>query len=383
MSGNALILAISALVGFALAEDKALATLPVSLQFLGMMLTSIPASMMMQRWGRKFGFMLGSFLGLCGALLAVWAILVHQFWWFVVASMLIGVFGGFGTYFRFAAVEVAAEKHHAKAIAFVMAGGVVAAFVGPNLANIGRQIFSQDVYAGGFLFIASFYILILLILLLTKFPAVVITTLEKPSRPLKYIAKQPAFIVALICGALGYAVMSYLMTATPLAMKHHAHNFSDTAFVIQWHIVAMFAPSFFTGHIIERFGSLKVMLVGVILEAGCVFFNLLGQDLGSFWLALCLLGIGWNFLFIGATNLLTQTYREEEKGKTQALNDFLIFTLVTIASLSAGLFQHNYGWEVVNYGAIPLITIMLVSILWLMAQPKHKHLHQAVEVLVQ
>ena len=370
MSSTSLMITVSALVGLSLAEDKSLATLPLSLQFLGLMLTSLPASAIMGKLGRKQGFIIGSLFGLAGGVIAVWAILNHQFWGFAVAAFLVGVFNGFGTFYRFAAVDVAEGSNKPKAISYVMAGGVIAAFVGPNLANLGRGIFSAEQFAGGFVFVILFYFLVLLIMTFIHLPDVLVSDAEEQARPLKQIAKQPTFIVAVICGMLGYAVMSYLMTATPLAMKHHAHAFDDTAFVIQWHVLAMFAPSFFTGNLIQRFGVLKILMTGALLAILSVAINLLGVTVWHFWAGLVALGISWNFLFIGATALLTGAYRPSEKSKAQGINDFLVFTMVTIASLSAGMFQHNYGWKAVNIGALPLIVIIILSLLWLMRVPE-------------
>ncbi len=375
MSSTSLMITVSALVGLSLADDKSLATLPLSLQFLGLMLTSLPASAIMGKLGRKQGFIIGSLFGLVGGGIAVWAILNHQFWGFAAAAFLIGVFNGFGTYYRFAAVDVAEGSNKPKAISYVMAGGVIAAFVGPNLANLGRGIFSAEQFAGGFVFVILFYFLVLLIMTFIHLPNVVTSDAEEQPRSLKQIAKQPTFIVAVICGMLGYAVMSYLMTATPLAMKHHAHAFDDTAFVIQWHVLAMFAPSFFTGNLIQRFGVLKILMTGALLAILSVAINLLGTTVWHFWAGLVALGISWNFLFIGATALLTGAYRSSEKSKAQGINDFLVFTMVTIASLSAGMFQHNYGWKAVNIGALPLIVIIILSLLWLMRVPEKERIH--------
>ncbi len=382
MSSTSLMITVSALVGSSLAQDKSLSTLPLSLQFLGLMLTSIPASMIMGRWGRRSGFILGALIGLGGATIAVLSILNHHFWGFALGAFLVGVFNGFGNYYRFAAVDVSDEANKPRAISYVMAGGVIAAFVGPNLANYGRSLFSGDPFAGGFLYVIGFYLLVLVIMLVIKIPDATSTnspqTRESEAnatgRPLAVIARQPAFIVAVICGMLGYAVMSYLMTATPLAMKHHTHVFDDTAFVIQWHVLAMFAPSFITGNLIQRFGLLNIMLLGALLALLCVIINLMGHSVWHFWTALLALGVSWNFLFIGATTLLTETYRPEEKAKAQALNDFSVFTLVMLASLSAGYFQHKYGWKIVNLGALPLIGVILASLIWLISIAPKKRL---------
>ena len=372
MSGSSLLITASALVCYTLTDDKSLVTLPLSLQFLALMLTSIPASMLMGKIGRKAAFMIGSCFGILGSAISVYAIFNHQFWLFAAGSFFIGMFNGFATYFRFAAVEVVSEVNRPKAISYVMVGGVIAAFIGPNLANFGRSMFTETQFAGGFIYVTGLYILIFIVMSFIKLPPPILEKNHSSGRPLLEIVKQPAFLVAVICGMLGYGVMSYLMTATPLAMSHHQHDFSETAFVIQWHVLAMFAPSFFTGSIIQRFGILKVMTTGAILALVCVIINLNGQSVWHFWVALIALGISWNFLFIGASSLLTQTYRKEETSKSQALNDFMVFSMVTAASLSAGMFQHKFGWEMVNYGGMLFIGVILVSIIWLLTIPKEK-----------
>lgn len=375
MSSTALMMTVSALVGYELATDKSLATLPLSLQFLGLMLTSIPASLIMGRLGRRIGFIIGSVFGIAGAVIAVISILNHQYWLFALSAFFVGVFNGFGTYYRFAAVDGIDIDSRPKAISYVMFGGVIAAFVGPNLTSLGMTFFSDQQFVGAFVFSIIFYSAVLLIMLFIKIPEANTHEIDEKSRSLKEIASQPSFIVAVICGMLGYAVMSYLMTATPLAMKHHSHLLNDTSFVIQWHLLAMFAPSFFTGSIIQRFGLLNIMLVGVFLGISCVVINLIGYSVWHFWFALVALGISWNFIFIGATSLLTGTYKVPEKAKAQAINDFLVFSMVTIASLSAGVFQHNFGWRIVNMGALPLLLIIMFSLIWLKRIPIEKRVY--------
>ena len=376
MSSTSLLITASSLVCLTLTPDKSLVTLPLSLQFFGLMLVSMPASMLMGRLGRKKGFLIGGVFGIVGASLLVYAVFNHLFWLFAVGSFLIGIFNGFGIYYRFAAVDMVSEQNRPKAISYVLVGGVIAAFIGPNLANFGRSMFPAEPFAGGFIYAVIIYVLIFVVISFIKFPDAISSKEDKSEpRPLGSIASQPTYIVAVICGMLGYAIMSYLMTATPLAMNHHNHGFSDTAFVIQWHVLAMFAPSFFTGNIIQRFGVLNVILVGAILAIVCVVINLMGQTVWHFWTALVALGISWNFLFIGATALLTETYRAEEKSKAQGFNDFAVFTLVTIASLSAGMLQHKLGWEMVNYGAIPFIVIIIMSVFWLIRVTDDKRTH--------
>lgn len=374
MSGSSLLITASALVCLTLTEDKTLVTLPLSLQFLAQMLTSIPASLLMGKWGRRTGFMFGSLFGIAGGSLAVYAVFTTNFWLFALASFSIGIFNGFGTYFRFAAVEVVNIVNRAKAISYVMVGGVIAAFIGPNLANFGRGMIDQIPFVGGFVYVTGLYVLIFVVLFFIRLPSASIADSNDTGRPLREIALQPTYIVAVICGMLGYGVMTYVMTATPLAMNHHHHEFDQTAFVIQWHVLAMFAPSFFTGSIIQKFGVIKVMVTGAVLALVCTLINLSGTSVWHFWVALVALGISWNFLFIGASTLLTETYNPEETAKSQALNDFLVFSMVTIASLSAGIFQNKFGWESVNIGGILFVGVILVSIFWLVKMPVEKRL---------
>lgn len=364
-TGNSLLIATSALVGFRLAPDKSLATLPLALQFFTSMLTTIPASFLMKAIGRRAGFMIGTLLGLTGAGLAAWSIVTGSFIYFCLAAALVGAFNGFGTYYRFAAADVATPDYKSRAISYVLAGGVVAALVGPNLAHWTSEWLTGIEFAGSYLSLLGIYGLSLLTLLFVRIPAPTRAQTPAHGRPLAEIARQPAFIVALAGGALGFGVMALVMTATPLAMHQHAHAFADTAWVIEWHLLGMFAPSFFTGHLIRRFGVLNVMLAGVVLNIGCVAVNLTGTDVAHFWAALTLLGIGWNFLFVGGTTLLTETYADSEKAKTQALNDFVVFTVITAASLSAGALQYQLGWRAVNVGVVPILIVILAALLWL------------------
>ncbi len=364
-TGNSLLIATSALVGLRLATDKSLATLPLALQLLTSMLTTAPASFLMKAVGRQAGFIVGTLLGLAGAGLAAHAIVGGNFLYFCIAAALIGGFNGFGTYYRFAAADVASADYRSRAISYVMAGGVVAAVIGPNLAHWTSEWLAGIEFAGSYLSLLGIYGLSLAVLLFVRIPAPTSAQAHTHGRPLSVVARQPAFLVALAGGALGYGVMALVMTATPLAMHQHAHAFADTAFVIEWHLLGMFAPSFVTGHLIRRFGVLNVMLAGVALYVACVAVNLAGTDVAHFWAALFLLGVGWNFLFIGGTTLLTETYTEAEKAKAQALNDFTVFTVITLSSLSAGALQHYFGWHTVNLGAAPLIALILAALLWL------------------
>lgn len=367
MSGTSLMVATTALVGYALADDKIYASLPFTLQLVATMLTSIPAGILMNKIGRKKTFLFATVLAMLGAAICAYAVVNNSFFLFTIGSILIGIFSGFANFYRFTAADIVDKEDKSRAISFVLAGGVLAAIIGPNLANLTREMITGAAFAGSYASIILLYVLSFVLINFLDLPhkAQQKQNASGESRALSLIIKQPRFIIAVISGMLGYATMTLVMTATPLAMQHHQHVYSDTAFVIQWHVLGMFAPSFFTGHLIKRFGLLTVMFSGTILGFACVFINLLGTSINHFWFALILLGISWNFLFIGATTLLTETYNESEKFKTQALNDFIVFSVVAFASLSAGILHHNLGWQFVNYMAIPSLAIILLSLFWL------------------
>ncbi|MGD9390594.1 MAG: MFS transporter, partial [Thioalkalispiraceae bacterium] len=260
MSGTSLIVATTALVGFALSDDKSLASLPFAAQLLATMLTSIPAAMLMARLGRKAAFMVGVLIAMCGASLASYAIVHQQFVLFILGCVLLGVYSGFANYYRFTAADNVEQQHKSRAISYVLAGGVLAAVIGPNLANLTRDVISDAAFAGSYASIIVLHVFSFILLSLLKLPQQVKderSVQHASGRPLSDIARQPRFVIAVICGMLGYAIMSLIMTATPLAMQHHHHVYSDTAFVIQWHVLGMFVPSFFTGYLIHRFGLLR------------------------------------------------------------------------------------------------------------------------------
>ena len=365
LSCNSLMIAASTLVGFALAEDKALATLPVALGHFANMLTSYPASLLMQRLGRKAGFLIAGAIGMLGGAVATWGIINDHFWVFCGASIAFGIFTGFGHFFRFTAAEVVEPDYKSRAISYVLAGGILAAFIGPNLANYSQDWMSGARFAGSYAAIIVLYALAAVAISFTVLPKPNRTQQQSAGRPLSQVILQGHYLVAMTCATLGYAIMSLVMTATPLAMAQNNLPFSDTAFVIQWHVVGMFAPSFFTGHLIKRFGCANIMLVGGVAAAGCVLINLQGHTLMHFWTALVMVGIAWNFLYIGGTTLLTDTYSPEEKARAQGFNDVVIFSTVTVASLSAGALQHNFGWTSVNLGVAPAIAVILLGTLWL------------------
>ncbi len=356
-------ISVAALVGQAMA-GAALATIPLGLLFLGNMLTTFPASFYMRRFGRRVGFMTGAVLGIAGAALATHAVLNGSFTLFCLGSLVLGSFNGFGQFYRFAAADAATSDYRGRAISYVLAGGVLAAFLGPNLATLTRHGLGVP-FAGSYAALIGVMLLALSIAALLTIPRPGINEQQGASRPLGEIARQPAYLVAVLGALIGYGVMNLVMTATPLAMDGHRHPFEATAFVIQWHVFAMFAPSFFTGHLIRWLGVLNVMLLGGLILLGCVVINLAGVGVGHFTAALVLLGLGWNFLYIGGTTLLTETYQPAEKAKAQALNDFLVFTMVACTAFGAGTVHGFLGWSGLNLGVLPLIVLTLAATLWL------------------
>ncbi len=368
MSNNSLLVATAALVGFNLAEDKSFATLPLAVQFIAVMCTSIPAAMVMERIGRKKAFLLACFFGIGGGILTSMAIMNQHFWFFVAGIALVGVFNGFGNYYRFTAADSVELAYKSRAVSYTMLGGVVAAVAGPTLARLSRQWIDGAEFAGSYMVSIVLYSISFGVLSFLKIEDTG-NNRRSPDystgRPLLEIVMQPEYIVAVICGMLGYAVMSFVMTATPLAMDQAEFLFDDTAVVIQWHVMAMFAPSFFTGNLIVRFGVLRIMFAGAVFGLACVVINLVGTGFLHFLFALVFLGLSWNFLFVGATTLITDTYRPEERNKAQAVNDFLVFTTVSLGSLSSGALQNAFGWQTVNQGALLPLLVIVAAIAWL------------------
>lgn len=363
MSGGVLLVATGSLIGKHLADQPALSTLPVALQMVASVAVAIPASLLMARIGRRAGFMLSALLAILGGALATYSVVNESFLLFSLAAVLIGVFTGFGNYFRFAAVDASTTEYRARAVSYVMAGGVIAALLGPNLAHWGEWIVPGVAFAGGYVLLSLLYALVFLALALLDIPRP--PAFAVAGRTLTHIMRQPRFVVAVIAGAGGFAIMALVMTATPLAMADCGYPYPQTSFVIEWHVLGMFVPSFFTGRLIQRFGLFSVMMTGAVLYLCTIAINLAGITVSHFWWALLLLGIGWNFLFIGATNLLTTVYRPEEQAKVQAANDFLVFGITALAVLFAGKVQVELGWRTVNMGVLPAIVLVIGALLWL------------------
>ena len=367
LSGTSASLTVSAaaLVGQRIAENPAWATLPLSLNLLGTMSIGIPASLLMQRIGRRNGFRLGTVVGLFGALLNIYAIQSESFFLFCVGSYLIGCLLGFGQLYRFAAIETTPEEHKARAVSLVLFGGMLSGILGPGIAFVTKDWVEGAPFMGSYQSLIGLYVVVFLLLHLVDLPKPTANEQQPRTRPFWEITRQTTWKISLLSAALGYAAMALIMTATPLSMQAHHHSFSASAFVIQWHVIAMFMPSFFTGNLIQRFGSKNIMLVGIGLNLLCILINTQGQFFLSYWSALILLGVGWNFMFIAGTTLLTETYRPEEKALVQGVNDVLVFGAAASGSLLAGVLQNQIGWEILNVVVAPPLLLLAGWLLWL------------------
>ncbi len=360
LSAIVLSMALAAILGGMLAPDKGLATLPIAVMVIGTAIASLPASMLMRRHGRRPGFMIGALLGIAGSLLCAYALHEWSFSAFVAGHFLLGSYQGFANYYRFAAVEAAGPGQASRAISLVVAGGVIAAFLGPQLGQWGRDWIGGQIFVGSYLAQGALSLIALLLISRLHLPKVSAAH-DGLARSLHEILSQPALRVSIFGAAIGYAVMIMVMTATPLAILGCGLPGTSVTPVIQWHVVGMFAPSFFTGSLIKRYGAPRIMQAGFILLLGNVALALSGVEFLHFLSALVFLGVGWNFAFIGGTTLLTQTYRPAEQLKIQAVNEFAVFGLVALASLSAGWLYDRFGWVTLNLAVVPLLLAALIA----------------------
>lgn len=367
VSGLVMLTTVIALAGQVLSEDPAHATLPLAFQLTGNMLAAIPASLLMGRIGRRAGFTIGQAFGIAGGLLGAFALLYAQsFLLLCISGLFIGTHNAFWQFYRFAAAETADNAFRSRAISYVLAGGVVAAFAGAELAKWTVGLFEPILFAGCFVAFSGLCAFTILILQFLRIPKRASGwSPGSQGRPLAVIARQPAFITAVLSAMIGYGLMVLVMTATPLSMVACGFAFTDAAFVIQWHAFAMFAPGFFTGHLIKKFGVTRIIMAGTVLNLACMAANLAGIEIQNFWSGLVLLGIGWNFMFVGGTALLTETYEPEETSKVQALNDFLVFGTSAVASFSSGFLQARFGWAAVNLAIVIPALAVFAAALWL------------------
>ncbi|UPR49461.1 MFS transporter [Vibrio cyclitrophicus] len=360
MTGNILLISVIGLIGKQIAPSVSMITLPVALQFLGLMAATIPASLISGKLGRKRGFSIGNVVGITGASLATYALSQQHFYLFCFATFLLGVGIGFGTLYRFAAIEVCDENARHRAISISMAGGVLAAVLGPNLAIMSQQWSQDGLYIGAFASLIGLNILALLILQTIQFPKVSFNSQAPKSDPLSVIVKAPNFIGAVFAAMVAYAVMNILMTATPLAMIGCGFDFTKAAGVIEWHVLGMFVPAFFTGSLIEKFGSRMMILAGGVLFVVCIAINIHGESIWHFRAALVVLGVGWNFMFIAATGLFSQSYQSQNKAKAQAFNEFVVFGCVTITAMLSGWLESTAGWQNLNIYVLPFVLAVIL-----------------------
>ena len=358
----AVVFATGSIVGAQLAPSISLATLPLSIYMLGLAAGTLPTGMISQAYGRRAAFIAGTACGaLCG-LLAALAILQGSFALFCFATFLGGVYGAVSQSYRFAATDSASVAYRPKAISWVMAGGVFAGVLGPQLVQWTMDLWPPYLFAVSFLVQAVVALIAMAVLAGVNAPRPAPAQQMTGGRPLLEIARKPRFIAAVVCGAVSYTAMNFLMTSAPLAMKFCGLSLSDSNFGIQWHIVAMFGPSFFTGHLIARFGAAKVAVVGLILEAAAAVIGLSGITAMHFWAGLFVVGVGWNFSFVGASALIVESHRPQEGKKVQAFNDFIVFGLVAIGSFSSGQLLATYGWSMVNIVVFPAVALALTSL---------------------
>src|SRR5690554_3252306 len=367
----AIVIAVGGLAGQQLASRPELSTVPISLFHLGLALGTIPAAMIMRRHGRRTGYVGGTLLGALGGLIAALGIYSNQFAVFCLGTILAGLYASYVQSYRFAAADSADDAFRPKAISWVMAGGLVAAFIATQAVILTRDIGITAPYAATFLALAGLSLLAVPLAMTLRIRHVRPATNKlQAGRPLRQIARSPYFVIAVLTGVVSYGLMTLIMTATPLAMHSCGHSLRDSTLGIQWHILAMYGPSFFTGDLIKRFGKITISLIGIIMIAVASAIALHGISIAHFWFALIMLGVGWNFGFIGATTMVTDCYRPEEKNRVQAVNDFLIFGSVAVASFSSGHLLAAEGWETLNLLVFPATGIIALALVWLALQQR-------------
>ena len=360
-----IIISLGGLVGQQLSSNPTATTLPVSIYQLGLALSTLPAAWLMQRLGRRWAYVLGAVLGVVSGIIAARGIAQSDFVTFCIGTALAGFYAACVQSYRFAAADAVGAPHlQAKAISRIMVGGLIAAIIGPQVVIWTRDALPATPFAGSFYSQAALAALAFPILLLLRLPAPQKQAIAGTARPLKAIAATPQFIEAAAAGVVSYGLMAFLMTAAPMAMVGCGHSVGEAALGIQWHVLAMFGPSFFTGRLIGRFGQRKITALGLVMIAASGLLALMGEGLSEFWGSLILLGVGWNFGFIGATAMLTACYTPAERTKVQALNDFLVFGTVAIASFGSGQLLHSVGWSGINIGMQPLVVIVLAIMAW-------------------
>jgi MFS family permease len=361
---NTVIVSTASIVGAVLAPDKGLATLPITAMVIGMWFGTLPVGALARRFGRRFALQTGSVFGVLSGLISYSAVMNGQFWLLLIGTFCGGLYAAAHNSYRFAAADTASEAFRPKVVAWVLAGGVFAAVIGPQLVIFTKDLLSPHMFAASYLGQCACALLAAIVLMFVKIPPLPATRIENP-RPLAAIVRTPRFIVAVACGMASYAMMNMVMTSAPLAMIGCGHSVTDATLGIQWHVLAMYAPSFVTGGLIVRFGVERITGIGLGLIALTAVVGLAGITVAHFWTALVLLGFGWNLAFIGATTMVTQCHRPHERNKVQAFNDFLIFGSMAVASFSSGQLLEYLGWQAINEVIFPTILVAGAMLVWL------------------
>jgi predicted MFS family arabinose efflux permease len=368
LTNNVLFVAVNGLVGLSLAPFSWMATLPILGYVVGGAISTGPVAASQARWGRKVSFQIGLAVAFCSTLLAAYAVVGKNFWLLVAATVISGYYSANGQLYRFAAAELAKPEYRERAVSLVLAGGLIGGVAGPNLAKWTQHI-GDAPFAAAYIALAAIALLAMAVISLVTFPPVIP---KKPGasggRPLSVIMRQPVFIVSTAAAALGYGVMNITMSASPIAMQVCGHPFSDAALVLEWHVIGMFAPGFFTGHLIKRYGAVAILTVGVVLNLLCIAVALSGVDVMHFLISMFLVGVGWNFLFTAGTALSLQAYQPEEKDKAQGAINFCVFAVMMITSFSSGALVTTGGWTLLNYISLIPIGITGLAILWYVMQ---------------
>lgn len=366
LTNNVTLIAVNGLAGATLASDPLYATMPVTGYVLGSAVTSMMAARVMRLYGRRTGYTVGALFAIVGSLLAWWAVTVHSLSLLVFATFVLGVYNAFGASYRFAAADAAdvwRPDFKPKAISLVLAAGIVGGVLGPQLSKFTRD-WLPTLFAGSYLALTVFAVLSLVLVQWFRVPESSASAAQGPERPLREILAQPAAWSAVLIAALSYGIMNLVMVATPLAMQVCSHPYSAAATVLAWHVTGMFAPGLFTGSLITRFGVIPVIVTGCLLMLVCAAVSLGGVEIWRFTVALFVLGVGWNFMYTGATSLLTTAYRPSEKNRVQGFNDAVVFAVMVTSSLSSGALLHVQGWYTINAMSIPVVLAALGAALW-------------------
>ena len=361
---NTVIVSTASIVGALLAPDKGLATLPITAMVIGMWLGTLPIGFLARKFGRRVALQSGSGFGILSGLISYSAVMNGQFWLLLIGTFCGGLYAAAHQSYRFAAADTASEAFRPKVVSWVLAGGVFAAIIGPQLVIFTKDLLSPHLFAASYLGQSACALIAALVLMFVKVPPIPAKRAET-ARPLAAIVRTPRFVVAVACGVASYAMMNMVMTSAPLAMVGCGHSVTDAALGIQWHVMAMYAPSFVTGSLIGRFGVARITAIGLALIACAAAVDIAGITVAHFWLGLVLLGLGWNLSFIGATTLVTKCHRPEERNKVQAFNDFLIFGSMALSSFSSGQLLANVGWQALNEVIFPTIAIAAALLAWL------------------